>query len=234
MNKTINISSDDFKYPSTCERKGAIKEYPELSHFGFEFQPFTFNILPADLHKKDHLFWWDNCLQNKLGKLQSSYIYTKTHYERGIPESEENFTNANYINRTQFNFYIEVFYYYFISTRDILFQIINIYYNFDLPERGVSYNKLTKSKKNEKIITFITDFQKKIKNSADIRNSITHNYPLNHIDCRTEFDDSSKDYSYLTLKTKKALSPSKLIEDINHSLTHLSDFVNQLKKDMKI
>ncbi|WP_321308932.1 Cthe_2314 family HEPN domain-containing protein [Marinifilum fragile] len=233
MNKTINISSEDFKYPSTDERINALKSYPELSYFDFEFQPFSFTILPTDQHKKNHLFWWDKCLRSKLEKLQASYVYTKTHYERGIPEDEENFTNTNYINRTQFDFYIEVFYYYFISTRDILFQIVNIYYDFGLKERGVNYKNLIQEKVNKEVIDLLDKFNKNISDSSEIRNSITHRYPLNHDDCRTEFDDRSEDYIYLTFKTKKAISRLELIEDMNRSLTHLSEFVNQLKKNMK-
>lgn len=227
----MNKTSEYFKYPTDNERTDALQSYPELSYF--EFKSTSSINLPAEFNKEIHLYYWDKCLQSKLEKLQSSYVYTKTHYERGIPENEENFTNTNYINRTQFDFYIEIFYYYFISTRDILFQIVNIYYDFGLPENGVSYKALKEKKRNEEIIALIDNFNENISDSSEIRHSITHRYPLNHDDGRTEFDDRSKDYSYLTFKTKKAISRSELIEDMNQSLTHLSEFVNQLKNNMK-
>lgn len=146
MKKGITYKATDFQYPTKEERKEFNKEYPKLTAFGFshksELESFFKNNLEIDeVSRESNLFWWDNCLQNRLGKLHEAYIYTMTHYSRGIGNKNSKFLEEDYLNKFLFDFYAETFYFLYFSVRDVVAQILNWYYSVGQSENETSFNK---------------------------------------------------------------------------------------------
>lgn len=91
VKKKVIHKASDFKYPTREERKIANADYPALKRFGFENIAELSLLLsgqmkPTKVTKYSHLFQWDICLLNRLGKLHQSYVFLITHYNRGIPD----------------------------------------------------------------------------------------------------------------------------------------------------
>lgn len=146
----ITLKTDDFKYPSLEERSIAREKFPNFSNSGFEYKNEIISILVenktlSEANNANNLYWWDNCLQKKLAKLNNAYINIITNYYRGIPKNTTEFEKENYLNKIQFDFYLETLYYFLFSVRDIILQILNIYYNIGLEEYELSIFKKVKN-----------------------------------------------------------------------------------------
>jgi len=130
----VTIKATDYKYPTKKERKEVIKSEPPLTSFDFPYVYAPTLLLSGessivDIHKSSNLYWWDHCLKNRIGSLTHAYMNSMVHFKRGIPDDVELFENEHFINRVQFDFYAETFYYYYFTVRDNIAQILNIYFS---------------------------------------------------------------------------------------------------------
>ena len=115
MGEKVLLKPKDFIYPSTIERKVAQKNYPKLEHFKFEYENPLISILNKKLSAKDasrynNLYWWDYCLQNRLGLVYDTYIFVLTNFQRGFSDDYSKCTHNQIVNRLQFDYYAEIFY----------------------------------------------------------------------------------------------------------------------------
>lgn len=231
---SIIIKADDYRYPTREERKKLYAVEPELRSFGFAYASTLESLLSGRkdapmAHKKSNLYWWDNCLHNRLGSLWHSYINCLTHYERGIPEKEEDYSDHHYINRIQFDFYAETYYYFYATVKDNLGQILNIYFDLGLTEGEIHFNggfagKLPSGdiRKNVKV------FLKQTYQTALYRNSFTHRYPPNRRDNRDHLEENNGQLTFYS-STGEYVSPAMFRDNILSSQLALAELLNKLR-----
>lgn len=222
------LKSTLFKFPTLKERKLAYSTYPKIRRIGFEstndiVQVFNGTELPEVKKRKD-LFLWDICLNNRMGDLYNTYCYLFTCFKKGVPDSTEDLNEENAINNYLFGYYVKIFYYFYIAVVDNIGQIINIYCDLNKKEWDVKFNLLPKQIKNKEIKRLIENFIPAIEKTNKYRNSFAHRFPINHPDYRPII--SAKTYA---AGTGTYIKPSKIIEDIKHSLLELEKFTNELR-----
>lgn len=130
MKTEIILKSDSFSYPTKDERKEIEKRIPKINRLDFKYtSAFIDFIENSDIEnaiRKEDIYWWNNCLNNRIGKLNETYIYTATHFQR-LERSKLQEGNQKHTDWILFEYYVEIFYYYFFSTRDVLGQLLNIF-----------------------------------------------------------------------------------------------------------
>lgn len=226
----ILILPTDYLYPTKEERMLANLAYPNIEKFGFE-EKHEFQLFFEDKKKNVEvkrevdLYNWDMCLLNKLGMLRDSYIFLFTSYQRGITNG---FKGKGIINRKLFDYYTEIFYYFFFSTRDIIFQILNVYCDFILTESEVSIPTISSKIKNTEFEVIFDTFMKATIDASKFRNNFTHKFPLNHPDYRGTIinDNGMESYGF---GGGKVTSYDTYMENINSSNTALAEFVDSLR-----
>jgi hypothetical protein len=234
--KVIHKASD-FKYPTREERKIANVDYPSLKRFGFEYieeLPLLLSgkMKAIEVTKYSHIFQWDICLLNKLGKLHESYVFLITHYNRGIPDDYTIHTDKESLNNFLFIFYTETFYYLFFSIRDMIAQIINVYCDINLSEEEIYFNKFIPLIKNQEIKESFMSFKKLTKPTSDLRNNFTHRFPINHPDYRPTLETKDGKTIYI-IGTGNYIKPSIFVNDVKSSLLILYNFINDLRNILK-
>ncbi|WP_147273604.1 Cthe_2314 family HEPN domain-containing protein [Pedobacter chinensis] len=122
---SIIIKAKDYKYPTTEELKWAYTVSPELSNFGFESKNPMISLISgkrsiSEVHRDDQLQYWNNMLLNRNGGLLHTYHNAIVHYQRGVPDDFSNFEQNHYINRIQFDYYLEYFYHQFATVSDTI------------------------------------------------------------------------------------------------------------------
>jgi len=225
------LLAKDFKYPSKEERENACANYPKIKNFGFEQKTgFEFIEDVAESIKENNvshnLYWWDNCLTNRLGKLHETYVYLHTHYHRGFEEDILKCNKTQAVNKLQFQYYTEVFYYFYVSTKDIIYQIINLYNKNDLPEDNVtSRNLKSKLMQSSLIREELIQFEDKINSFLKNRNAFAHRFTPSLPDYKTEYRDKTIEF-----KSGEFLNDKDIFLEINLSLSALRQFIEKLKK----
>ena len=237
MENIVIFKSNDFKYPSQDERKEAIKGYPDLECFDFEHKSGIKSILTdkmplKEASRKENLFWWNSYLQNRLGSLQESYIYMITNYNRGFSDGYLKCHENEYINKFLFDYYAEIFYYYLFSTKDIIAQILNLYFSIDLDEEKVYVNKSFLENISGKDKGLFKNFDKATEEAKKIRNSFAHRFSPNHPDYRLVYSIHN-DSESVRIGGRIFTSSDKIVKNINNSLKKLQTLILDLKKIMK-
>lgn len=133
-----------------------------------------------------------------------------------------------------FDYYAEIFYYYFFSTRDIIAQLINLYYRINIPEYELRYNKKIFDKiNNVSVKDSAIIFHENAKSSSDIRNGFAHRFPLNKPNYRSEITeiDGKK---ILGKGGGDFIGSEKIKENMDFSLNSLSMLMEELKEHAKL
>src|SRR5215207_4974155 len=86
MKTEIILKSDSLSYPTKDERKEIEKRIPKINRLDFNCTSAFIDFLESsDIEnaiRKEDIYWWNNCLNNRIGKLNETYIYTVTHHQR--------------------------------------------------------------------------------------------------------------------------------------------------------
>src|SRR5215210_5453526 len=86
MKTEIILKSASFSYPTKDERKEIEKRIPKINRLDFKYKSAFIDFIEnADIEnaiRKEDIYWWNHCLNNRIGKLNETYIYTITHYQR--------------------------------------------------------------------------------------------------------------------------------------------------------
>ena len=236
MSKKIILKSDDFKYPTEKERYEIQKDWPRLENFDFKYNhPLALVVnegVPMDdASRQSNLFWWDYCLINRIGNLRATYIYTLTNYNRGFSDDLEKCTHIQLFNKLLFDYYAEIFYYYFFSTRDIIVQILGNFYSLSTKEDKLYFNSEFINKLNNiSVRNAILSFEASTKDAYKYRNEFAHRYTPNIVDYRTVISDDKLKMSF---GGGGFITSVKIVENINDSLNTLSKFILELKEFVK-
>lgn len=233
---TIYIKSEEFKYPSKKERAEAEIKFPTLKNFGFEYNNGIESILKNEksfyeTNKVVNLYWWDNCILNKIGKLNNAYVNTFANYNRDLIENGDEPIKGKYIHRLQFDFYAETVYYFLFSARDVVFQILNIYYDLEIKEYNVSAKSIKQKMTNSSISELLMNLEKDFETASKIRNSFTHKFPKNQKDYRMNYSKVG-DSERLSAGSGNELKPQEIMENIDESLRNFASFLNELRLNM--
>lgn len=236
MNQQVLIDDTDYQYPTKEERRKVLENYPRISGFGFSYQKNIMEQLDGTedwdrVSRNENLFWWDISLQNKLGKLQNAFVNSAVNYYRGLSGEMVKVETSGLAN-FQFKFYTETFYYFFFSTRDIILQIVNLHCNALLAESAVS-NKTLLPKLDGKMQEVIKRFNLDVKEASDVRNKLTHKFPVNERDGRSRVIETENGKTYHTGRND-FIPSSVIISNMEYSLNRLMLYVNELKGVMKI
>lgn len=184
-NKVI-LKANSFKYPTEEERLRIKHKMPTIKRLTLDYQSTFVQIMNSTPYeeavKNENVYWWNNCLDNRIGKLSQTYIYLSTHYER---------FQHNELNQTDwflFDYYLEIFYHYFFSTRDVLAQLLNIHFDLKMPEDKIFFNKTfaLKLKPYEEQLSEAAElFIKETGEAYNFRNAFSHRFTPTLKDNRT-------------------------------------------------
>lgn len=231
---TITIKASDFNYPTRDERKAVSTDYPKLSKFRFQSINAIVSIMDKGedfetVHRKNNLNCWNDCLQGRLWNLYQAYINAISHFSRGIPNGKETpYNNSNISNKLQFAFYAETYYYFFISCRDIVLHILNVYYKLGLVESKVSFKTIRENIADEIVRSALLKFGLDTKKASDFRNKFAHNFSINRPDNRTILENGNGRKS-LSFNFGKQIPPEEIAENIKKSVHRLSEFLRVLQ-----
>src|SRR5690606_18719412 len=130
-----------YKYPSPDEWLEVSKLFPKINEFGFEdISPILIwerKKTMKEVHLLQNLSQWDRLLNKKIWNLRQSFVNAIVNYRRGIDISAGNYKNKQtVIQHLQYELYSEMTFYYLISTRDIILQIVNFAFELGIPESG--------------------------------------------------------------------------------------------------
>lgn len=173
----------------------------------FDFQ--RLNIHVEDFHAKGNsidvffqkieLEMWVHHLQNRIHDVWKSYVFLAYYFEMGIPDDEwfispgkqgesvqyyPHFEKKHFQIKSEFDYYVDTFYYKIFSAWDTIGHLLNILYGLKMkkPSLLAAIDKLKSANSclygELRAITRDSDF----KRAKELRNDITHNYPPSTID----------------------------------------------------
>jgi len=237
INKSITLKATTYKYPTKDERKVINKQIPKIAHFNVKYNPALFDYFfqnkPLDkAHQEEDVFWWANCFNNKLGKLRETYVYLQTHYLR-LQNVQDWNTEKHYTNQFLLEYYIEIFYYFYFSVRDVLGQLINVTQNLKCEEDKIRFNQeFIKKIPSEEIKIALTEFIESTKDSYNIRNAFNHRFTPTLIDNRAQqrIKQEGRKTAYFPAKEIKIEQFIKDIDNLMQQLKLLMDKLTPLIK----
>jgi hypothetical protein len=230
-NQVIIFKSKDYTYPTLAERNTASEFIPFIKSFEFNEIHSFISVLSNELSideatKIDSLCNWNLCLKNRLGKLKETFANSYTHYlrYRNMNDNE----SLYHLNVYLYEYYCEIFYYYFFSTRDVICHVINIYFDLKIPEYTISLNeKFIQKITNDGISIALAYFDSETLESKKIRNQFVHRLtPTQEIYGVSEFIEGGvKKWGW---DAGAYISNDSLKDNMIKSLNDLSILMNKL------
>jgi hypothetical protein len=227
------INAANLKYPTKEEIKYANSQCPKFSNFDFEYKNSLFSIFDGkkieDAAIIENLHWWDNVLLNRFGSLRGAYFDALTHYRRGFPENHHECNDIENVNRILFDSNVEVFYYFFFVSCDVIAQILRINLKLKIDEYKLHFNnRFLKKLPEGELKKSIERFFESIKETREYRNSFAHRFPPNYPDYRV-VTGIKNGRNTLSSGSGNFAKPSVILENIEDSLSALADFMNELQ-----
>lgn len=238
MKKKIVLKSDNFTYPTKNELQAVNRQIPKIYRLDIVYKPVFMNYLKSqNIHKaikEEDIYWWNLCLNNRFGKLEQTYGYVVTHYKR---LNEYEFSNSEnvYTENFLFDYYTEIFYYYYFSSRDILGQLLNSLFEIEDDESKIYFNKtFIKKISNEKIKEDSLEFLSLTSDSyKKYRNAFNHRFTPNHIDNRAKMTTIIKGSgNEISFGTAKEISKSDFYNDIHKLMEILSNYTERISEQI--
>ncbi len=235
----IILKAEDFHYPTKEEFQEINNFKPKFTCFSFDYKDPLTNFFneddifgPKEINRINHLHWWNKILNNRISNLTRSYSRALVNFNRSIPETKEELKYENYINRIQFNFYCETYFYFYSTVQDTIWQILNVYYNIGSNEDKIYLNDVFISKINDgDVRDKIKHFRSMTSNVNSFRNKFTHRYPANLPDHRTSYIEENGQ-QILSAGLGNFTKSSDLANQIKTSLEKLAAFITDLCKLM--
>lgn len=235
MGTKIIIESETFKYPTKDERIKINKLIPKIDRFDVEFKSALNGILKETSYetaiRQEDIYWWCNCLNNRLGSMTETFIYLQTHYLREQEKGNGEPPNES-ADKLLLNYYIEIFYYYFFSARDVLGQLLNISSDLKIEKRIILNDVFVEKIKSKEIKNALTDFLKNTNDSYNIRNSFTHRFTPTHQDFRAKKSVIKED-NKISFHSVQEIRIETFIDDIENLMKHFGCLMNKIIKEIK-
>jgi hypothetical protein len=211
MSKLI-LKASDFQYPTREELQEVYKNTFDLHNFGFPSDNSMESMFSdrniRDTYRDNNLHYWDGVLLNRNGALALTYQNAIVNYMRGFPEDLALFEHNHYINRLNFDYYAEIFYYHFSTVKDTIGQIINIYYGLNIDVKKIYFNKEFAQKiPNPSVSNVIKAFLEKTILAKGYRDSFTHRTPITYPDTRCSVEWETSTITYYSAKDRYVKSP---------------------------
>lgn len=233
----FGFTQDDFKYPTKEEFLDAESRFPDITNFGFCHKSLSKLVSVErkslkEAEKDYNLFWWDNCLLNKIGSLRFAFVNTYVNFQRNLGYNEGQDGLNGSIHESLFGFYAETTYYLIISARDFIPQIINVYLGLGVKEDRIYFDKFVSKIKssgyNSEFISAAFDkFSEDLNDANEIRNSLTHRFPVTQKDFRAEYEG---EHSSLKRGNREGYyNAQEIIDNIQFSIEALKRFIDLLK-----
>lgn len=237
-----------FTYPSAEERKAIIKSQPLLDDLFFD--PDTSDKFYTDFteYKNAHdLKSWKNRFNNnKIRKLIFSYVLIRYCYERKIPDEIwlQNLDSGETVflpyltsereksNLFLFNYSSEHYYYHYISASDIVYHLLNVFYNLEVKENSRFNTTVSDKLTGKTAANLLSSFNNDIRSFRNERNGLTHNFPFNEIDARSreEIENGKRVY---TIGVYNYVPSKEVLRRIDDSLKPLANLVKGLNEELK-
>lgn len=236
MKTAITLKADTFKYPTKEERRIINSLTPKIERFKAEYKSATIEILKKSSFETavgaEDIYWWCNCANNRIGKLEETFVYVQTHYRREQEIKNEKFKDRH-TDKILLDYFIELFYYYFFSTRDVIGQLLNICCNLKVKEYKMFLSeKFVERIQSKEIKSALTDFLNNTKSSYNIRNSFNHRFtPINH-DFRAA-RNIIKDDNIISFYSAQELKNEIFVADIENLMNRLGCLMNKLVIEIK-
>ncbi len=230
MNK-IYLESKSFTYPDEIERKQYSEKYKKFETIEVEYihtliSMHNYKLTFEEAQNLEDINWCYNCFINRLNKLSQSHLYLITHYNRS--RKNENLFTDKYL----FEYYNEIFYYYYYSVRDIIAQLINEIEDLKIKESDIYINKLIPKIKDKNLRKDFSNFCTKTNESYKvIRNAFNHRFSPNINDNRSKITDLKKDnvYEFGFPKSNK-ISNKEFYEDTELLMNELHKLIPTLNR----
>ncbi|CAM4428049.1 hypothetical protein SAMN06265348_12332 [Pedobacter westerhofensis] len=148
---------------------------------------------------------------------------------RGFPEALALFEHNHYVNRLNFDYNAEIFYYHFSTVKDTVAQIMNIYYGLNIPTKKMYFNeKIAKKVPNATVIEVIENFLNKTSLAKEYRDSFTHRTPINYSDNRCSVEWTTSTITYYSAKDSYVKSPT-IKANMDATIDLLAKMLDELK-----
>lgn len=234
-NKTITLKATDFQYPSKEELRAISCSEPIFTLFSFPhidashgFFNDEENFSPKEIKKRNHLYWWNHSLENKIGSLTHSYALALVNFNRGAPDDLKSCNQENIVNRIQFDFYCETYFYFFASVRDVIAQIINVYYDIELDENKIHFKDTFISKISDiSVKKRSNQFYLDTSDTINYRNKFTHRFLVTQPDYRISYSQEIGK-EILSAGLGDFIKSSDLADQIKISLEQIAAFIADL------
>lgn len=234
MSKKI-LKSRYYKFPSLNERRELSDEISNYAKFNFKsIKVFSSSLKGehtlSEINQKNNLYNWNVVFSNKIFKLYETEIYLRNHFKRGIKENLLASNERELVNNVLFNYFSEIFYYFFFSTIETLAQIINEYYEMKIPENEVKFSySFIKRTEIQNISEQLLDFNNSVDTARQYRNCFTHKFPKNEKDYRTSI---SNENGRTTLSAGRGDNITN--QDFLNNITECSKKLKELLKNLKL
>lgn len=240
MKKKIILNSGSFSYPTTEERKLYSDEIPKITRLNFEYKSAFLNLVEnSEVYNainEEDIYWWNVCLNNRFGKLNETFLYLLTHYDR-FKRFDLDANENKFAEDFLYEYYVEIFYYYFFSVRDVLGQLINVLYQLGEKEDRIYLNKsFTKRIPDEKVKLFFQDFIDSTSGSyKHFRNAFNHRFTPTQKDFRAVKTISiSVDKKIISVGSEEQISKDDFYDDSKRLMNHLSNLMENFEKVVSV
>lgn len=232
-----------YKYP-TLEELSKIQDdlkAPDLHKFGFvdqwdskQIQENLINGSNEKYNKLSHLYEWDKLLEDKIGDLQTAYVYVLVHFRRGIPTTAEDYISNVSIrpNHDNLKFYLAYLHYIIVSIVDNILQTINLYFDLGLKENQIHKDKIIKKLREkgfDKVAIDIKEFYDDFAKYSNVRNALAHCFSPLFIDRRSVLDEKLPDRKITLGGNNEFPDFEAEILSVEKSFSHLRSFMKKLK-----
>lgn len=235
-----------FEYPTKKDIERIAKSF-DVQKLNVQVEDFPLNGDSIDAFSRSiELETWVNHLQNRIYDVWKSYVLLTYYFEMGIPDDEwhispgkhgesvqyyPNFEEKHFKIKSEFDYYVDVFYYKIFSAWDTVGHVLNVMHNLKIkkPSFRSVVEKLKSANINFcKVLNTIVkhpDFEK----AKELRNNITHNYLPSSIDAGIGRESESK----ISFGVGSYTTSKEFYENILNSLDLFAMTLNSIKHKSK-
>lgn len=233
------LKSKYYKYPTLKEKESCRNSIPTFCDFNVPYVDEMNLVLSGKASmvegaRKNHLYHWNLHLRNRLGRLRETFWYLIIIYERGFDDVYKNCNDEEIVNKVQFSYYSEIFYYLFFSTRDVVGQFLNCLHDLKINEENLKFSNESFSKiKSESLKKSIRDFLNKTREANGYRNSFTHRFPIDVPDRRSTIEHH-EDKSVMSRRTGSFKASADIMKNMTEISKALSTFLETIKNQANL
>ncbi|MBC5775923.1 hypothetical protein H8S95_17745 [Pontibacter sp. KCTC 32443] len=237
---------EPFLYPAKEERIEILKSQPLLSKLYLTTNDSVKSVNTSeDFIKENDFTVWRNRFNNKVRRLEFSYVLLRFYYSRGIPDTNwaENTDDGSTeffpflkdkairTNKFLFDYSVENFFYHYVSAADIVYHLLNVYYKLAIVS-GTKFNKKVLDKlKGRDVAKVLEHFENTIRSFRKDRNDFAHNFSFNEIDLRSK-REIKEGREVITICSYYFSTSSQTLIRIEDSIVHFSELIDLINKEL--